>query len=577
MAIIAPNVDPNPGPAVRIQSPESPETFGGGAGLEAVDHQVQKITDKAADIVTYEQVRADQTAVNNATSEYSKVQTDLMTNPQSGVLAAKGTNVFEVQDKAAQQLKQTADKLQEGLQGEYQKIPFQRKARDMQAQFTQTSNMHAMREIDQQQRESYQALVENETTRGALLYNDPKASNQILEDLKRSTELHAGLQGLDQQQGEKLLRGVTSNYYENTIDQMLKDNNMAPVAKYYYDTHKDDMTLKARERVEKSLNEGVLRHDSLTAAAEIKQNNPGSETAALEEAEKIPNLEQRELTKKLLSTDYQQDRAAIRNDQDATFLNVTQRVSKSGLTDPADIRLSIPPSTWNRMRPDQKDAVLKSGQTSETSPRAWNDFMQLVKDDTLKDLSKADLAVMQKDFDPATKKRSADMWANAQKGGDKKVADAYIAKSIETTLINGGDINVKSGKRSTTEAKLLKQIDGDIHDEIMQFKASSKKDPSKLEVDQMIKSRYKEWSDDHKTMVRGPWYLPDKQKPAYALTDEETGRSYIPYKKIDPTEREGIEKTIRLRNKNVTNKKVEQAYYAYRRGDRKAVAEIIDE
>src|SRR5579875_404552 len=106
MAFTVPEVNPEPIPNVREQVAASPETFGGGQGLEAIGQQTQKISADAGDIAAFERIRADQTAVQDATAKLSAIHTDLLTNPETGLPAYKGSNAMQGHDDVWSKYKQ---------------------------------------------------------------------------------------------------------------------------------------------------------------------------------------------------------------------------------------------------------------------------------------------------------------------------------------------------------------------------------------------------------------------------------------------------------------------------------------
>jgi len=101
MAIIAPEVSPEPIPGVHDESAVTPTALGAGPGAAEAGQEVQQIAKETGDISTFERIRFDQTAVQEAKAKLSASYSDLLYNPENGVLASHGLNALQAQQKAS--------------------------------------------------------------------------------------------------------------------------------------------------------------------------------------------------------------------------------------------------------------------------------------------------------------------------------------------------------------------------------------------------------------------------------------------------------------------------------------------
>jgi len=307
----------------------------------------------------------------------------------------------------------------------------------------------------------------------------------------------------------------------------------------------------------------------------ILSKSGNSESDALKAADKIDDADQRDMARKMITARFQQNRAAEKNDQDELFTQWGQKISQQGITDPIEIRNSIPPAVWSQLRNEQRTALMKSGQDTVTSPQKWMAFMDTVKDGTVKSISSADLQEKYLPyFDVADKKQAEQIWASGQKGDPKFLNAQSTAQRIDTA----GLVHARTHDRSNRDAELIKDFTGNVVSTIDQFEASNKKSPTPEEIQQIVDSQTRQYFADHMVKVVNPsLFIPNQQKPVSVLTDAEKGSTYVPYGTIPPKDSSVLEGLMRQNNKPVSKDKVERAYAAYVVGDRKRLRDIVNE
>lgn len=580
MGITVPEVLPQPVPEVRDQATATPTTFGGGPGLQRIGDQLQQTTKDAGEIATFEKIRADQTAVEDATAKLSQANSQILYDPNSGVLSSKGLNSIQAHDDGWVAYQKTANDLASKLSGEAQKGAFMKAALTMGDSFNRTAMAHVSTQMEKHDENSFKALTQNLTDQGVMAYGDPLTRDHMLGTLDDNATQYARRNGMDADQATELKNKINSNFHEQTIARMLGDGNDLMARQYYSEKKDDIVNSEIRDKVEKMLGEGSLKGEAARQAGAIFKDNPKSESEALASADKISNPEVQDATRALISRKFQQDRQAAKNDQDQAFLDVGQRIKQSGKTDPVDIAQIITPAEKVSMRDDQYRALLKSGQDNVTSPKVYLDFMDKVKDGTVTKMSRADLEEKYLPFmDAGDKKKIEDMWVTGRKGAGnaKLMDDQNVAKQIDTSLVNSGIIHADSKKRNEDQKKTLYQFDGDVHSDIVSFESANNRSPKPEEIKKIVDDRTRQYFADHMVKVDSNAILPNPQKPVSLMTDSEKGESYVPYSKIPGKDATTLESLMRQGSRPVTKDKTQRAYAAYLAGDRKRLRSIVNE
>lgn len=260
MAIIAPDVNPQPIPGVRIQPSADAAAFGAGAGLAQEGQEVQKIAQGVGDIggleyiraqkiAQFEQQKANETAVQEAAGKLAAVHTDLLTNPQTGMPAYQGKNALTGQQTLWDQYQKSANDISQGLHGPIQQEAFNKIAIEKGDNFLQQTHAHVTTELERHDASTFEAFVDNTANESAKTYGNSKALNTNNQMVDTFTLARATRLGLDDAETEKFMRQVKTNYHETVLGQMVNDPNALPLAKKYFSTYRDEMDTQSRDRV----------------------------------------------------------------------------------------------------------------------------------------------------------------------------------------------------------------------------------------------------------------------------------------------------------------------------------------
>ena len=175
--------------------------------------------------------------------------------------------------------------------------------------------------------------------------------------------------------------------------------------------------------------------------------HPKSESDSLAAADKIDDPDVRSATRSLISAQFSQNRAAEKNDKEQTFEKVMDQVTKTGLTDPADIRNAIKTTDWNNMTGAQRMAVQKIGQDIVTSPKMWADYTQAVKTGSLSEMSQADVMTKFTQYaSPSDGKTIMKAWSESQKDAKSLAPTKTFHEMVDQAAV---DAKVVSSPRKS--------------------------------------------------------------------------------------------------------------------------------
>lgn len=393
MPLTAPEILPEPIRPPRIQPEASPETFGGGAGLEQEGQQVQKIAQSGGEVAAFEKIRADQSAVEEAVgSKLSPALTKMLYDPDNGALAriSQSTSMkdaLKIHDDTLKQYNDTAKGIaSKDLNGENQIGAFNRHA----FEFGDNLNRTLMAHIDQHGREidkgSFNSFVDNTISQAALGWGnaDPKKNLGMLDE--HATQ-YGFRTGMDAGQVDELKSKIHSNYHAQIIDRMLADGQSGIANKYFSDNKKDITNLDTRDDVEKNI--ATIPKQQ---AAQAKQAQ--EEKYKTNERQTMMDL----LDGKLSLSEVQR---RYRNDDidKSTFDHVESKLSKPDLFEQAEIS---DPGVFNSIR----QAQLNKSSTP-------NEILRMISD-----------GVSDKKITPEDNKYLAKMTAEAPPSPRDKAIDA---------------------------------------------------------------------------------------------------------------------------------------------------------
>lgn len=464
MSFNAPEVESQPIPSVRLSDNTSPTTFGGGPGAELATRQEEQIAGAVGEIATFEKIRADQTAVDDGKSKALAEKQNILYDPQTGVLGSKGVDSIQAHQEGIQKLKKNLNDISSNLSGDEQVGPFNKWAQELAATTNQTMMAHVDKQMDEHRVKTLASITENAAASAALEHGNPQAVDFYRNTANQAALNYARDARLDPDATAEVVREANDKTQIAVINGMLKFQTYND-AKDYFEANKDNISPKAQQAIQTTMQEGYLRHQATVAANDAITKNPNSETDALAAVNSIQNPDAKAMARSLISGQYAQDLAARKNDQETLFNQTVLDLNSKNITDSAQRRFSISEPTWNKFTPEQQRAIEKGGTADVTSITKWEDFTQAVKNGSLAKMSQAEVnAKFMPYMDASDQKTVAEYWSgmkkNGGKGGPKEKAYESVLQMQDEALAGIGALSPKN----PTPRQLIfkKQFQGNV-------------------------------------------------------------------------------------------------------------------
>lgn len=579
MPFTAPEIAPQGVPNVRFTATANESTFGGGPGLEQADQQVQKISSDVGQIATLEKIRADQTAVQEATDKLAQIHTKILYDPQTGVIASRGVNAIPAQTKGWADYKKATNDIAGTLNGPEQKGAFTKAALAM----GDTFNRQAMSHVDQQLKEhdtsTFKSLVKNLTDQGAMSYGDALHRSLLLNTLDDNATQYARRNGLGPDETEAMKSDINSNFHEQVISRMLADKNDITAQKYF-DENKDNITdSKTRDQIEKQLEVGSYRGESQRKADTIWKDSDGNLSDALDNARDIKDPELRDKTIDRLKERDRENKEARVSDQENAFYDASQQLGQAKqqgkINGDSSLEDFVPPSTWIRMTPSQQESLKRlylGG--DENSAQVWTSWNLMSPTDKA-GMSKADFQTnVLSHLDKKNRDTAMHQYNDALGNKTMALSDHEQATLIEKSAQESGIINgLRPGKSA-------KKLTGDAARDYGAFQDNIQSAVSDYERTVLGGRRRASLEETQKIVdqqiLKG---LEDKGPSLFTSAGRSLGLSTTPtvtYDKIPEDAREHLLSFARQSGKKISQEKMERAYVAYQNKDRKGVAKAFE-
>lgn len=577
MAIIAPEVAPQPIPNVRMEPAATTETFGGGAGLEAVGQQGQKIAADAGAIAAFEKIRADQTAVQEAAAKLSEAHTQILYDPETGVLASRGTNSFQAQKEGWDQYRKTANQISSTLHGEAQVGAFNKEALAMGDTFNRTTMAHVDTQLKEHDKNTFNSLVLNLTDQGAMAYGDPLHRQLLLGMLDDHAKQYARRNGLSDDEQEAMQSKINSDFHRQVIARMLGDRKDL-LANQYFTEHKDDIAdSDVRDHIDGMLKEGSFRGESLRQADAIWDKAGGNLQDAFAAARKIEDPEVQDRTVQRLRERDNQVKEARTSDQDNAYYDAQKllgNATKGGrVKGEQSLNDIVPPDVWTRMSPTQQAGLRRlylGG--DENSDQIWTSW-SLMSPTEKAGMSQADFqANVLSHLDNKHRDVAMKQFNDALGNKTTALSDHEQVNLIQASAQQSGII---PGLRPGVPAKKLR---GDAAASYTAFQDSVQEAVSDFERTTLGGRRRASMEETQKIIDTQTLGLIGNKTSILTTAGRVLGLSTSPairYNDIPDQAKEDILSIARHLGKTVTKEQIERAYISYQQKDPKGINAVL--
>lgn len=130
-----------------------------------------KVADKAVDVFGQAKQRADVAMAQDASLQLSQVSSDLLTNPETGLLNQQGKNALGKSQEYTQQFDAQAEKIAMGLP-EGARAGFMQQTQQQRMQFTTQARRHEIGQLNAYEEGQFQATLANNGKLAATAYGD---------------------------------------------------------------------------------------------------------------------------------------------------------------------------------------------------------------------------------------------------------------------------------------------------------------------------------------------------------------------------------------------------------------------
>ena len=227
---------------------------------------------------------------------------------------------------------------------------------------------------------------------------------------------------------EVAYRKLSDKIAADGIENLLT-NGQDILAKQLYRERKGDISVDVRNRIEKAMEEGVLRGESQRISDGLAAKDI-SITDALKEMKSIKDPQLRDEVEKRVKQYYHDKTAAEKADIESRYLNAVNLHEQNPGKTPRDV---VPPSDWVRFSITERNALEQRGEAGKNDDRAWVDFIALGSE-KIAALSRAEFETKYwTKFDNGHRGRAETLWLAAREADEKAEQFTAIISPVSIT------------------------------------------------------------------------------------------------------------------------------------------------
>lgn len=452
----------------RVRQAERPGVYrrpeGAGAAIADFGATASRAAATLGNVIAAERQqaksRADETAVLAARNELAQWENEAVYNPSGGVLAKKGKDTFELPRTIETDFDAAAGDIESRLGNDEQRQAFLRVRMDRREAVLRRTYQHVSSEV-----ENYHA---QESAKGVELSIQAAIANA--DDLGRvGSELQSAEAIIRRQMAsapkeaiDVALLDVRTKVHEGVITQYARVSEVN-AGQMYYDEVKGFISVDARDRIEKTLEEAALRRDSQQQTDAIKAAGGGLKEWRAKAAQ-IENAKIRdEVTRRLEHEDIINSRLD-REAEEGLLGQAYEIIDRTGTVG------AVPPDIWRDVVRKGHGAALRSyakglagGGKAESDGAEWYRLMRMADSDTAK-FRDVNLLALRPKMDEGEFKELARLQRTireeGRKGAEKELAGFMTDEQTFSSVLReyGLDPTPKEGAKETTAVAQLRRI-----------------------------------------------------------------------------------------------------------------------
>lgn len=539
-------------PNVRVNPNAAPiEAFGGGQGLENVNRAANNLQDQLLEFKR----NADQVAVTEADDKATRLRNTMFYDPKTGAMTKKGKDSFGLMDTYGSEYNKQLDDIENSLSNDAQKAMFRRKATQQKSDFDMLLQKHVLAEsqaFDEQTSKSRVASAQNDAV---LNYQDPSLVAQSISTQQETIMEAARRNGVAPETAALMVKDSVSKTHSAIIDRMLGNGDDLD-ASAYYKNNKDQFMGDDIARVEKNLEEGSLRGESMRRSDAIMAKGMAM-PQALEEARKIEDPKVRDATVSRLKDEYQMKRLAKEQAQSDVFdtaANIMER-NRGQLNEAG---LPVPATMWGQLDLQGRNAIdsrakqLREGKNATTDWEEYYNLKSMASSSATRDeFLKINLMIYRPKMADAEFKQLVDLQTSLRKGDEKQLNGYRTTNQIVSQTLRSIGVN-PNPKPGSNDAQKAAQFQRLVDEQYQMMQDETGKKPTSADVQKIVDN----------LVVKGEvpdtgWFWNDKKR-VFELQEGES--LMVNVEDIPKSDRQGIEKALATNHIPVTPENIEKAY-----------------
>lgn len=514
-------------PNIKVDETISREAANIGASAQARDKAIYDVAEKA-------KLGADQLSVSAAENALLNFENDYQYNPETGMYKKEGKDAFDlIKVSKEEYAKKRSEIANEYLKNDMQRLSFDERANQRQAQFDKEVMNHVGVQIKKYDDQTTAASLELERNKAINGYQTPGAVALAIGNQKKAILDYADRHGESLEQATFRAQSAESKIHYGVISRMLTNGDDVSAEEYFKNNKENIKDADDLKRAETELEIGSARGKAQRFTDDVIAKGM-NEQAAYKEAAKIENPKVREATEHRIDYVFTQRRQAEQQAQEDIIKNIANEFDKTGVVDPkwtaAVARLSPEKREklveYTNKNPVRDDGVLYYKlRTLAEDPKTRDKFKNYDLTNEFGNLSKENrnkLITLQNDLRAGKDKATKEL--------DGSLSDSQIMQDVFTA----------AGYNDKKDFALFRQsVDAEI------LKTKQEKGKAFLNNDEVraIANRLRT-----EKVIKGIVF--DSDVPSYKITIDS----------ISAKDRALIEQTLKKNNKPVTNKNIIDLY-----------------
>lgn len=528
---------------------------------------VQKVI---ADIYERETDKADQIAVTEADAQLSALETELLYNPQTGALNRRGKDAFGLPEEVNTAWAKRVGEIERGLTSDRQRLRFQQMAQGRSADVDRTLQRHVAGEIQSHDRQVTDALLAGERNAAIANYTDPERVGLSLTRQVAAIREFGQRNGLAPEVIDSVVAKETSSTHVAILNRMLAAGS-DQLALTYLNANRagiageDIADVERKVQVISSESEGARGADAIWREMGPKTLNDPVKLATLEQAVRDRYGDNQQIIKAAIgqlrtrAEAFNSEQREVGASNKATVLGAYNEGRSLSQIIRMPEYLALPGDEQNSIRTyivDRGYSLQQRANADTPSARNYTKYWEVSNPQRLNGMSESEIIALEPEVgrtlvtDLLNKKRSLGR-------SEMNVRTATIdADTFNTVAASAGFDPYKKNIPAKEKAR-LGQLRSRVETEIERVQQGTNRELTRDEKQSLMQSIV-----DETVMLDRSGR--DREVRAVQVTDDQRGRTYVPWTEIPADKQQEIARALRdLAGRVPSRGQVQRAYAAW--------------